>query len=76
MIPVYVECYSGHTYAQEPRAIVWRGFRALITRVEQMWRTPDGPVFRVRLDDEAVVDLQYLEAGDEWLLIDHLRPLL
>ena len=74
MILVHVECYSGHTYAQEPRAIVWRGFRVPIAGIENMWRTPDGPLFRVRLDDDAIVDLQYLEASDEWLLTDHLLP--
>jgi len=76
MIPVQVECYSGHTYAQEPRAITWRGFRVNVKRVERMWRSPDGPVFRVRLDDDGVVDLQYSEADDRWLLIEYLRPLI
>lgn len=74
MIPVHVECYSGHTYAQEPRVIEWRGFRARIARIEKTWRTPDGPVFRVRLEDEALIDLQYVEKSDEWLLTDDLLP--
>lgn len=76
MIPVHVECYSGHTYAQEPRAIVWRGFRAAIVRIEFMSRTPEGPVFRVRLDDGALIDLHYVEARDEWLVTDQLLPRL
>jgi len=76
MIPVHVECYSGHTYAQEPRVVVWRGFRAVVSSIENAWRTPDGPVFRVRLEHGAVIDLQYLEASDEWLLTDHLQPLV
>ncbi|HLF25755.1 MAG TPA: hypothetical protein VJG32_05425 [Anaerolineae bacterium] len=76
MIPVKVECYSGHTYAQEPRAIIWRGFRASIERVEYAWRTPEGPAFRVQLKDGAVVDLQYIETRDEWLLTDRLLPLV
>ena len=73
MIPVSVECYSGHTYAQEPRVIVWRGFRAPITGVEQTWYAPDGPIFRVLLERGARVDLHYVEQSDEWLLIEH-RP--
>jgi hypothetical protein len=76
MIPVHVECYSGHTYAQEPRAVVWRGFRAAVSHIENTWRTPDGPVFRVRLEGGAVIDLQYVETSDEWLLADRLQPLL
>ncbi len=75
MIPVHVECYSGHTYAQTPRAIVWRGLQ-VVSRVEQGWRTPEGPAFRVRLEDGAVVDLQYVEARDEWLLTGRLLPLV
>jgi hypothetical protein len=75
MIPVQVECYSGHAYAQEPRSIVWRGFRVKVLRIEYAWRTPDGPAFRVRIDNDAVVDLQYVESRDEWLLTDHLLPL-
>ncbi len=55
--------------------MVWRGFRAAISRIENTWRTPDGPVFRVRLDSGAIIDLQYVEASDEWLLADHLEPL-
>ena len=76
MIPVHVECYSGHTYAQQPRAIIWRGFRAVVARIERAWLTPDGPAFRVRLEDGAVVDLQHVEASDEWLLTDRLLPLI
>ena len=76
MIPVHVECYSGHTYAQEPRAIVWRGFHAVIAHVEHAWRTLDGPAFRVRLAGDAVVELQYVESSDTWLLADHLLPLV
>ena len=54
--------------------ILWRGFRVKVVQIENSWRTPDGPVFRVRLEDGAVIDLQYLEESDEWLLTDHLLP--
>ena len=74
--PVQVECYSGYTYAQEPRAIEWRGARYQVERVVQRWRTPAGPGFRVRVtgitDHEfrftGLVDLFYLEAEDKWTM--------
>jgi hypothetical protein len=46
---VEVECYSGYTYAQEPRAIVWHGQRYEVKRIVKRWRTPQGPHFRVEV---------------------------
>jgi len=45
---VQVECYSGHTYAQEPRAFTWHGERYEVERIIKRWRTPEGPSFRVQ----------------------------
>ena len=67
---VHVECYSGYTYAQEPRAIVWRGFRVPVLRVVSAWRTPDGPAFRVYLNGGAWVELHFDEYRNQWLLGD------
>jgi hypothetical protein len=47
--PIQVECYSGYTYAQEPRAFTWRGQRYEVERVIKRWRTPQGPGFRVEV---------------------------
>jgi hypothetical protein len=44
-----VECYSGYTYAQEPRAFEWDGERYEVVRVVKRWRTPTGPVFCVEV---------------------------
>jgi len=63
-----VECYSGHTYAQEPRAFVWRGQRFEVEAVEARWRTPDGPAFRVRVHSEKVFELRYHDIEDRWSL--------
>jgi hypothetical protein len=68
MIPVQVECYSGHTYAQEPRSLQWRGFHAQVERVERAWRTPEGPAFRVRLAGGLSLHLLYVESSDQWLI--------
>jgi hypothetical protein len=47
--PIRVECYSGHTYAQEPRAFEWEGRRYDVERIVKRWRTPGGPCFRVEV---------------------------
>ena len=64
-----VECYSGHTYAQEPRALTWEGQRYVIAEVEARWRLPDGPAYRVRAGSGKRFDLQYYESGDRWTIV-------
>jgi hypothetical protein len=64
-----VECYSGHTYAQEPRAFVWQGRRHVVQKVERAWRTPEGPRFRVVTDNGNSYELAYNEQADTWTLI-------
>jgi hypothetical protein len=75
-ISVQVECYSGHTYAQEPRVLLWQGERYQVERIIHRWRTPQGPGFRVEIcgisDSDSqpskIVELAYLEREDEWTL--------
>jgi hypothetical protein len=61
-----VECYSGHTFAQEPRAVIWEGHRYEVERVEQRWRTPEGPGFRVQVEEGITFDIRYYELEDRW----------
>jgi hypothetical protein len=63
-----VECYSGHSYAQEPRAVIWQGHRYQVARVEERWRTPEGPAFRVRVEAERVFELRYHELFHSWTI--------
>lgn len=63
-----VECYSGHTYAQEPRAFWLEGRRRIVTRVRRRWREPRGPCFEVVADDARDYVLAYHEATDCWLV--------
>ncbi len=72
---VQVECYSGHTYAQEPRVVIWKGFRAEVAHVESTWRTPIGPAFHICLDDGAAFQLQFDESNDHWLISDRPKSL-
>ncbi len=66
-----MECYSGHTYAQEPRAILWKGRRYPVARVEARWRTPEGPAFRVHTEPGDSFDLAYHEHEKRWA-VSHL----
>lgn len=65
---VEVECYSGHTYAQRPRAFTWRGQRYQVEAVERTWRTPQGLCFLVRTSEGSVFELVYNEHEDVWFL--------
>ena len=67
MVSVRVECYSGHTYAQEPRVVVQEGFRVAVTRVDRRWLTPQGPAFLVHLESGATLYLLYVAVRDQWL---------
>jgi len=66
--PIQVTCYSGHSYAQEPRAFTWQGKCRTVVAVERTWRTPSGPHFHVLTESGARFDLDYNEQNDEWLL--------
>jgi len=61
-----VECYAGQRYPERPRAFLWEGERVLVAEVERTWRTPVGPVFRVRTAAGRRFTLAYHEAADSW----------
>jgi len=60
-----VECYSGHTYAQRPYALILGGRRYPIDEVIEEWAAPDGKCFRVRVGEKEYL-LSYLEEDDQW----------
>jgi hypothetical protein len=64
----YVECYSGHIYAQRPLAFEWQGQRKEVAEVETDWQAPEGKCFRVRTMDSQVFELVYLAAEDTWAI--------
>ena len=66
-----VECYSGHTYAQEPRAFSFGSARRTVMAIRKRWREPTGPCFRVLADDGAIYALAYDEAADQWHVSAH-----
>lgn len=64
--PTYVECYSGYSYAQEPRTFIFEHEQRLVTDVRKRWREPCGPFFEVLADDGAAYLLAYNESADQW----------
>jgi len=61
-----VQCYSGHTYAQEPRAF-WQGAEHhTVERVLRRWREPAGPCFEILAHNGATYLLAYDETNDHW----------
>jgi hypothetical protein len=66
MSPERVECHSGYTYGERPIAFHWEGERLLIVEIQARWRLPDGRKFRVRVEDDRIFELYYLEQTDEW----------
>ena len=61
-----VECYSGQTYAEHPRAIHWEGERLAVIEIEGRWLSPKGRHFRARVQDGRVFEILYDEGQDEW----------
>ena len=61
-----VECHSGFEYAERPTALYWHEQRLVIAEILDNRRTPVGKTFRVRIQDDRVFELSYLEMQDEW----------
>jgi hypothetical protein len=61
-----VECHSGSTYAERPKALFWEGERLPILEIEASWRIPGGRCFRVQTEDLRVFELHYNDHLDEW----------
>jgi len=65
---VNVSCYAGARYPERPRAFLWQGRWLAVRAVESRWRTPQGPIFRVRTGDNRRFTLAYQEVADLWTI--------
>jgi hypothetical protein len=61
-----VECQSGHTYAERPKAFYWEGVRFEIQRIAAQWRAPDGRHFKVITTQGRAFQLVYDQNKDVW----------
>jgi len=65
-----VECHSGHTYAERPRAFEWEGERLEVVEIVAEWQTPEAKHFQVILEDQRTFELTYNPSGDEWRILE------
>ena len=65
-----VNCYSGHTYAEEPRSFLWEGIEYEVEKIEKAWQEPGEKYFRVRAKDNKLFQLCYNETEKQWSLIE------
>jgi len=68
-----VNCYSGHTYAEEPRSFLWEGIEYEIQEIEKAWQEPGKRYFRVRTEGNKPFQLCYSEVGKQWSLIELIK---
>ena len=65
---ITVKCYSGHTYAEEPRSFEWEGVEYEV-EVIKAWQEPGERRFLVKTRDKKSFQLCYNEAEERWSLI-------
>jgi len=66
--PCQVKCYSGHTYAQCPEAILAWGETHRVTTVKREWREPGLKHFVALTEAGKEFQLCYDEQEDAWWL--------
>jgi len=68
-----VNCYSGHTYAEEPRSFLWQGIEYEVREIKRAWLEPGERYFQVRTRDNKLFQLCYNEIEKRWSLIELVR---
>ena len=68
-----VSCYSGHTYAEEPRSFEWQGVAYEVDEIEKTWQEPGERHFQVRTGDNKLFKLCYNEVEKQWSITELVR---
>ncbi len=68
-----VTCYSGHTYAEEPRSFRWQGEEYQVEEIEKAWQEPGERHFQVRTGGNKLFQLCYNEAKQRWQITEVVR---
>lgn len=68
-----VKCYSGHTYAQEPRSFTHEDVECEVVAIEQAWQEPGERHFLVKTGDNKFFRLCYNEAKERWSVNEVVR---
>ena len=66
---IAVKCYSGHTYAQEPRSFECDGVEYKIEDIVRAWQEPGERHFLVKTGGNKSFQICYNEANERWSLI-------
>ena len=69
MNDITVKCYSGHTYAEEPRSFVWEGVAYEVVAIEKSWQEPGERHFLVKTGGNKTFQICYNESKEQWSLI-------
>jgi len=67
-----VNCYSGHTYAEEPRSFLWEGIEYEVEKIVKTWQEPGRRHFQVHTRDNKMFQLCYDETEKQWSLVEVL----
>ena len=67
---IKVKCYSGHTFAERPKAFTWQGVEYEVEKVEREWLEPGERHFQVRTGGSKLFKLCYNEAKDSWQITE------
>ncbi len=68
-----VKCYSGHTYAQEPRSFTHEDIEYRVAAIERAWLEPGERRFLVKTGNNKFFQLCYNEAEDRWSVTEVAR---
>ncbi|MFC1972043.1 hypothetical protein ACFLVE_01385 [Chloroflexota bacterium] len=67
-----VNCYSGHTYAEEPRSFQWQGIEYEVAEIEKTWHEPGKKFFLVQTGDSKYCQLCYNELEKTWTIAESI----
>ena len=70
---IKVNCYSGHTYAEEPRSFQWEGVAYEVAAIEKSWQEPGEKHFLVRTKNSKIFKLCYNETQQQWTATELVR---
>ncbi len=69
MNDIIVKCYSGHTYAEEPRSFIWEGVEYEVLTIEKVWQEPGERHFLVKTGGNKSFQICYNESKEQWSLV-------
>jgi len=69
-----VKCYSGDSYAQQPRSFFWEGKEYNVSAVIKQGYTPQGKQFLVQTPEGLWFNLEYMIEVDQWQISQSYQP--